>query len=249
MSKRVDKELRKHGKTLGAWAKPIKSRRNFSQQKANSFLVGVLFDQQVNADQAWDAAEWITESMGDEKTPFWKAVETIDKERLIGFMRYGWAGYAFHRHPRKMASFLKGCAEIINTKYGGDPRKIWNNTKSINEVRDRLEDLPGIGLALSRMAVLILVRNYGMFGGRPALKCLDVKPDDQLKRVFRRAGLVSKNPQFDDYLQAARKLAPEFPAVLDAPAWDIGREYCHPQKPNCDGCPLNGCCPKIGISH
>ena len=45
---------------------PTQHRRNFTRQRANSFLVGVLFDQQVNADQAWAAAEWITESIGDQ---------------------------------------------------------------------------------------------------------------------------------------------------------------------------------------
>ena len=247
MSNLVAKALRKHGKTLGDWVKPIKSRRHFSRQRANSFVVGVLFDQQVNADLAWDAAEWITESMGNEESPFWTTVQAIDEERLVGFMRYGWAGYAFHRHPRRMANYLKGCAEVINTKYDGDPRKIWNNTNSLNKVRDRLEELPGIGAALSRMAVLILVRRYGLFAGRPALRQLDVKPDVLLKRVFRRTGLVSNNPQFDDYLTAARRLAPEFPAVLDAPAWHIGRNFCHPRGPNCGCCPLNECCPKVGV--
>lgn len=248
MSKQIAKRLKKHGKTLGSWAKSTKRKRNFTRQKANYFLVGVLFDQQVNADQAWDAAEWITESIGDQDNDFWKVVCEIDDERLIGFMRYGWAGKAFHRHPQKMADFLKGIARVITKEYGGDPRRIWRGTTNVSTVRDRLEKLPGIGPALSRMAVLILVRNYGLLGGSDTLAQLDVKPDDQLKRVFRRAGLVTGKPSFDDYLVAARKLAPKFPAELDAPAWDIGREFCFPKEPLCNSCPLDECCPKIGVA-
>ena len=248
MSRKIAKALRKYGKTLGDWVKPINHRRNFTLQKANSFLVGVLFDQQVKANRAWDAAEWITLSMADDDTDFWDSVRNINETKLVGFMRFGWAGYAFHRHPTKMARYLKGCAQIIITKYESDPRKIWRNTRSISKVRDRLEELPGIGPALSRMAVLILVRNYGSIGGKDALAQLDVKPDDLLKRVFRRSGLVSDNPSFADYLKAARKLAPAFPAALDAPAWDIGRKFCSPKNPKCGRCPLDQWCPKIGVS-
>ena len=248
MSKQIATRLKKHGKTLGGWAKSTKRKRTFTLQRANCFLVGVLFDQQVNAEQAWDAAEWITESIGEQGDDFWKAICEIDDARLIGFMQYGWAGSAFHRYPKKMAGFLKGCGKVIAEEYGGDPRKIGRGKKNISKVRERLEKLPGIGPALSRMAVLILARNYGLLGGSDALAQLDVKPDEQLKRVFRRTGLVTGKPSFDDYIKAARKLAPKFPAELDAPAWDIGREFCFPKEPLCNSCPLDECCPKIGVA-
>ena len=84
-SERIAKALRKHGKTLGDWVRPTKSRRNFTEHKANCFLVGVLFDQQVSADRAWDAAEWIAESIGDQDTSFWTAVQRISERRLVGY--------------------------------------------------------------------------------------------------------------------------------------------------------------------
>jgi len=43
-------------------------------------------------------------------------------------------------------------------------------------VRELLEEIPGIGPALSRMAVLILARNYGLLGGKEPLSQLDIKP-------------------------------------------------------------------------
>ena len=247
MSKRIAKALRKYGDSLGDWVKPIENRRNFSLQRANSFLVGVLFDQQTKARRAWDAAEWITDSIGDKESNFWSSVSLLDDRKLTGFMRYGWGGNAFHRYPDRMAEYLKGCAAIIDEKYKGDPRKISRNERSISKARDRLEKLPGIGPALSRMAVLILVRNYGLIGGKDALAKLGVKPDNLLKRVFKRAGLVPRNPSFDDYLDAARRLAPDFPAALDAPAWDIGRNFCSPKRPKCGCCPLDKWCPKLGV--
>ncbi|MDE0644920.1 MAG: hypothetical protein OXH84_01610 [Gammaproteobacteria bacterium] len=197
-----------------AWVKPVESSIRIHLHEANRIFVGFLFDQRVNTEFAWDAAECITNVLAYGGIPFWDVIEKIAEARLIGFMRYGWAGYSFHRHPTKMANHLKGCAKIINTKYEGDPRNIWNSTNDVNEVRNRFEELPGIGPALSRMAVLVLVRDYGKFGGKNSLNKLDVKPDALLKRVFRRTGLVRDNARFDEYWQSARKLAQIFPRNL-----------------------------------
>jgi endonuclease III len=43
----------------------------------------------------------------------------------------------------------------------------------------------------------------------------------------------------------ARALHPERPGALDMPAWDIGRRWCHPTRPECLGCPINAACPRL----
>ena len=245
--KRIAKKLLKYGESLDDWVRPIEGKRKFTLQRANSFLVGVLLDRQIDAERAWEAADWIVESIGNGEQDFWAATRKANKPNLEGFMRYGWGGKAFHRHWRTMSKNLQGCADIIIEKYEGDPRQIWNYQRCVPEVRDRFEEFPGIGKALSRMAVLILVRNNGLIDGKKSLPKLDVKPDDLRKRVFERAGLVSSNPSFNDFLEAARQLKPDFPAALDAPTWDIGREFCTPHNPQCGDCPLDKVCPKIGL--
>lgn len=100
---------------------------------------------------------------------------------------------------------------------------------------------------MSRMAVLILVRDYGLLGGKDSLGKLDVKGDALLKRVFKRAGLVPSDASDDKYWKAARKLNPDFPAALDPPAWDIGNKFCTENDPNCGECPLERHCPKTGL--
>lgn len=245
--KKIAKALLKHAESMDDWAKPVQSKRRFTLQKANSFFVGVLLDRQINATQAWNAAEWIVESIGDENSGFWESLTTIEEERLEGFMRYGWGGKAFHRHWKTMAVNLQSCAEIIEDNYMGDPRKIWTGERCVSTVRDRFEEFPGIGPALSRMAVLILVRNYGLIGGEDSLRKLDVKNDVLLKRIFQRTGLVSSNAPDDSYWNVARELNPDFPAALDPPAWDIGRRFCSTNDPNCPECPLDSHCPKTGV--
>ena len=193
MSRRwIARTLLRYAKTMDDWVEPVDGIRRFSLPRANSFVVGVLLDRLVDTQRAWAAADWIVESIYDNESPprFWEPVIALETRRLNGFMRYGWGGKAFHRNWKTMARNLLKCAEIVVDKYDGDPRQIWNNERCISSVRKRFEELPGIGAALSRMAVLILARNYGLLGGKGALPKLDVKPDVLLKRVFKRTGLV-----------------------------------------------------------
>ena len=245
--KRIANKLLKYGEYLDDWVRPVEEKRRFSLYRANSFFVGVLLDRQIDAQRAWNAADWIVELIGRDEHDLWTTTRKMETPNLEGFMRYGWGGMSFHRHWQTMSKNLVGCADIIVEKYHGDPRKIWNNQHCVSLVRDRFEEFPGIGKALSRMAVLILVRNNGLIDGKKSLSKLDVKPDDLLKRVFERAGLVPSNPSFEDFLEVARQLSPNFPAALDAPAWVIGREFCKPHDPQCGDCPLDKLCPKIGL--
>ena len=237
------------------WVIPVEKPKRFTHYDANKFLIGVLFNQNVKAEVARNAAEWFNDSLGDHDDPsqVWNVLLEFDKPRLMGFLRYGYRGKAFHRFYKRMAENLCRCAVIINEQYGGDPSNIWKSQRSaeIVKVRKRFEKLPGIGSALSRMAVLILVRNHGLIGGKDTLAQLDVKPDVHLKRVFSRTGLIKKKGSNRDanrdVISAAKKLSPKFPAILDAPAWEIGKKFCTPNHPDCNLCPLDKACPKVGL--
>lgn len=247
MCRRIAKGLKKHAKLMDDWVRPIEGKKRFTLQRANSFFVGVLLDNVTTTERAWNAADWIVESIGDEECGFWQSVATMKRENLEGFMQYGWGGNAFHIYWSKISGYLQRCAELMEKNYRGDPRIIWNGGRCVFEVRNRLEEFHGIGPNLSRMAVLLLVRNYGLLGGKKSLHKLDVKADILLKRVFERTGLVRSKAPDVDYWNAARRLNPEFPAALDPPAWDIGRKFCTVSDPNCRECPLDRYCSKTGL--
>jgi len=97
-------------------------------------------------------------------------------------------------------------------------------------------------LALAKMAVRILVKDYGFIGGIKNKKYLDIKADVHVTRVFKRSGLVDKDANMEDVVQAARKWSPKDPSILDTAAWNIGREWCYATKPNCRGCPIKLWC-------
>lgn len=217
--------------------------------RANKFLVGVMLDRGVVGERPWKAADWICEVLGDSKNvaTFWKRLRGMEPARLRGFLHYGYGGKAFHRYYKEFARLFRHAAEYLLANHSGDPRQIWNNQRNVGRVKQRLEQLPGIGRALANMAVLALARDYGLLGGKRARQQLDVKPDVQLRRVFVRAGFIEPGASVEAVVDAARQLAPGFSASLDAPAWKIGREWCRPRQPKCSECPVGAVCPRVGV--
>ena len=67
-------------------------------------------------------------------------------------------------------------------------------------------------------------------------------------RGFVRLGLVSPNATIDEVIYRARSLYPDFPGLLDLPAWDIGRKWCRPGLPLCGNCYMQQVCP-TAIAH
>jgi len=206
-----------------------------------------MFDRNIPAGRAWEAAEWVNDSLGDpgDITALWRNLVEIEAKRLLGFLQYGYGGKAFHRYYKTLARQLPTAAQIILNSYNGDPRSIWNNQRDVEVVRERLEEIPGIGPALSRMAVLILATTYGLLGGKQSLPQVDIKPDVQVMRVFRRSGLIAPKATESEAIKIARLLNPEFPAELDPPSWEIGQKWCRPTSPKCSDCPISVECPKL----
>ncbi len=111
MSNQIVKALKKYSRGLGDWVKPVESSIRIHLDEVNRIFVGFLFDRQVPAKLAWEAAGVFTELIAAEDHIFWEAMQYIEKERLVGFMRYGWAGYSFHRYPTNGKSLERMCKD------------------------------------------------------------------------------------------------------------------------------------------
>lgn len=221
-------------------------KKPFTGNEANEYLLGVMLDRSVKYELACSAGESINRTMGseDDTSTLWKNLIRIKGIRLDGYLRYGNGGKAFHRHWKTFAKQLPAAAKFIIEEYEGDPRKIWNKQKDPRIVEERLKEIPSIGPALAKMAVKHLVKARGLIGGENSLALIDVKPDIHVIRVFKRAGLAVKNANTKTVVEAARKLSPDDPSLLDTAAWNIGRNWCHKTKPNCDDCVITKYCQK-----
>lgn len=72
----------------------------------------------------------------------------------------------------------------------------------------------------------------------------DIAYDIHIRRVFLRTGLVARDDR-DEMIDIARALSPTQPALLDLPAWLVGRQWCRPGTPACTDCPLLDVCPRL----
>jgi len=52
---------------------------------------------------------------------------------------------------------------------------------------------------------------------------IDTSVDVQVSRVFERLGLIEPKSSIERVVYRARALHPEFPGLLDYPAWKVGR--------------------------
>lgn len=233
------------------WVKFTDYRHRFRITKANEFFIGVMLDQLGNADRAWEGAKHLVANHFNKTDNFWNEIIDIHHAKLNRICRYGFyeKTYAVHYTANKFPKWLRTNARIMIDEYDSDPRNIWKNTK-VDEIRNRFEKFSGISVALSRMATNILVRNYGVAGGRRVRNQLFLKPDVLLKRVMYRAGFI-ENENERSVLEAERIMKKDrilrSPADFDAATWVIGSKYCHMHNPDCEGCPINHVCDRIGL--
>jgi endonuclease III len=212
----------------------------------NEFLLGVIFDRGMKWEIAWKGGKYFNKKHGDLKNPaaVWHKIIKMQGEELEKEILTGNKGKAFHRFWRKFAEGLPEAAKHILENYDGDPSMIWKYQKDPRVVEQRLDDIPMIGQALAKMAVRILVKDYGFIGGIKNKKYLDIKADVHVTRVFKRSGLVTKDATAEDIVLSARKLHPSDPSMMDI-AWYIGKDWCNKRRPKCKACVIGDYCLRL----
>jgi endonuclease III len=134
-------------------------------------------------------------------------------------------------------------ARAVTDEYAGDARNLWNG-QTATEIKARLISFHGVASGIASMVVNLLASLKEIEFTEKDYRRMDVKPDSQLRRVFERLGFCEAGATERQVVDAARRLHPSYPGALDAPAWHIGRKWCHMTQPDCPGCPLLDVCPK-----
>ena len=199
-----------------------------------AFLLGVVFDEGIQAERAWEAPYLLKQRLGH-----------LDPAR----MRDGAAEVraaveqppTLHRYVELMPEALVAAATRVCDEYDGDASAIWSGSPTAAEVDARLQRFRRIGPKKAAMAVEMLVTNFGIDITERA--GTNVAYDVHVRRVFLRAGLVDYD-SFEAITAVARRLHPERPGLLDLPTWLIGRRWCHPTHPQCPDCALTEVCQK-----
>ena len=213
--------------------------RHYIKKCPHAFVIGCVMDKRISYEKAWEIPNLIEKELGG-----FQLEMLLKKENKI---RSLFKEKKLHRHPTKAAEEMMDTLKRIKRVYDGDASRIWGPSKAALEIVRDFREFKGIGQKIANMAVKILAQYTNLTGK----EFIDIAVDVHVERVFHRTGLVGGSPSNSGFAQRiidkARELHPVYPAKLDTPAWRIGMDYCHAEKPDCNHCPLDSLCDKVGV--
>ena len=204
----------------------------------HAFVIACIMDQQINAEKAWLIPYRLFQRIGSFD---FRVLHRLSRNEVRSLMR---GPPALHRFPEEMSKNLHAAIHLIANEYGGDAGAIWAGRPSSAGLVYRFLQFRGVGPKIATMAANILVRKFKV----PVSDyiSIDISPDVHVRRVFQRLGLIPEGASPEQVIYRARDLNPQFPGLLDLPAFQIGRTYCKPKKPLCSECLMGEICPSSG---
>ncbi|MBF0131125.1 MAG: hypothetical protein HQL75_00860 [Magnetococcales bacterium] len=236
------KKLAKNDDTL-VWAS---SPEKMTKKKADAFFLGVMLDQGQVAERAWEGGRHLRENHFQPGKTFWKNISSAKEREIKKITKTGFdnKSYAVNFQTNKFPKWLRSAAKKISDEYNSDPRLIWDaSPEECFLIYERFKEFDGIGDALAKMAQFILVRKFGVAGGKKNKHMLSIKPDIHLCRVLYRCGITS-SAKISVTADEIGSFKLKSPADFDAACWHIGREFCGKTDRKCGLCPLSDDCEK-----
>jgi uncharacterized HhH-GPD family protein len=121
-----------------------------------AFLLGVLFNQRVRSELAWQAPARLKQRLGA-CDPFQLA--SIDPAELAEVIR---RGPALHPWGITMARNIVGTCSVLVRDYDGRARNLWSDHPTGQALLRRFSSFPGIGQHKARVAIALLTLEYGL---------------------------------------------------------------------------------------
>jgi uncharacterized HhH-GPD family protein len=201
----------------------------------HAFVLACVMDRQITAERAWLIPHMISERLGDFSIGRLVQLSRAEIYRLMSDPK------PLHRFVDTMTGLFHAGVQRIASHYGGNAARIWQGTPSSAEVVYRFLEFDGAGPKIATMAANILARDFKIeFADYYSI---DISADRQVRRVFGRLGLCPDQASIEQVIYKARALHPVFPGIMDLPCWEIGRNWCHSQNPDCSVCYMNDLCP------
>ncbi|HTY51833.1 MAG TPA: hypothetical protein VMB35_01400 [Methanomicrobiales archaeon] len=199
------------------------------------FVLGCVMDRGISAERAWNIPCIISKECGG---PEFSRLLSLDLDAIKSIFKEK----SLHRYINQMPGCFSSGIEIIHSKYHDNASNIWKyNNPDCKEVIRRFDEFKGVGQKISTMATNILVRDFKI----PLQNTneIDISVDIQVRKAFKRLGLITANASNQEIIETARKIYPDYPGIADSIVWEIGRLWCEDLS-NCCKCFLNKFCPK-----
>ena len=202
----------------------------------HAYVLGCLMDCQMKSEKAFAIPWLVKESIGS------FSINCL-AENSEEFYKNLFISKNLHRFSNDKAKVFHGAIQRIVSEYDGDASRIWADNPSSAAVVYRFLQFKGCGIKIATMATNILARQFKI--PLSDYYSIDISPDVHVDRVLKRAGLVNRDASREAIIYKARALNPEFPGIIDFSCWEIGRQFCRPQNPLCDQCPISSQCKRI----
>jgi uncharacterized HhH-GPD family protein len=125
-------------------------------ENPTALLIGFCLDQQVPIEWAFMGPLRMRERLG---TIDPSEIARMDPGRVEAAFRQP---PALHRFPGSMGQRVYALCQVIADEYGGDPTRIWTETKDAKELQRRFAALPGFGAAKARIMVGVIAKHLGV---------------------------------------------------------------------------------------
>lgn len=204
----------------------------------HAFVLACVMDRQIRYEKAWIIPYKIRIKLGEFSMQRLSKLSRREVRRLMTKPE------PLHRFVDVMSRNFHSTVEKISRDYEGDASRIWAERPSSADVVFRFLEFDGVGPKIATMAANILVRIFKI--PLSDYSSIDVSADVHVRRVFGRLGLCNADASVDQVIYKARALHPEFPGIIDSPAFGIGRTWCHTSSPLCGSCMMNDLCPFAG---
>ncbi|MDD4155337.1 MAG: endonuclease III [Candidatus Cloacimonetes bacterium] len=126
---------------------------------------------------------------------------------------------------RQKALYLSIIPKVIKDKFNGQ----------IPQTIEELIELPGVG---RKTANLVMILAFD----KPAM-CVDV----HVHRISNRLGFIKTNTPYESEMKLREILPVKYWKIYNSILVAFGQNLCKPIKPQCDICPINQYCEKIGV--
>jgi uncharacterized HhH-GPD family protein len=138
-----------------------------------ALLIGFALDQQVPVPTAFTGPLKIKQRLG---TLDARELAAIEPDRLEAAFR---EKPAVHRFPGTMATRVQELARAVASDYDGDASRLWTEAEDSDDLRRRIEALPGFGEMKVKALGSVLAKRFdvaaarGLVPGHPTLGDVD----------------------------------------------------------------------------
>ena len=120
-----------------------------------ALLIGFVLDQQVTVPTAFVGPLKLKQRLGRLDAA---EIASIDPDQLADLFR---ERPAIHRFPGNMAKRTQELCAVVAEEYDGDASRVWRDAADTDDLKRRLDALPGFGEMKVKALASVLARRYG----------------------------------------------------------------------------------------